>query len=104
MSNHTSFWNWDGDTLILRCLIQPKAQRDEIVGEHDGRLRIRINALPADGAANKRLCKYLATTFRVGTSDVDILSGEASRLKTAAVRKPRQLPDHLAINPAGEPT
>ena len=34
------FWNWQGDTLILRCQVQARAARDEVIGEHGGRLRI----------------------------------------------------------------
>jgi uncharacterized protein (TIGR00251 family) len=94
----SSYWSWQHDTLILRCQVQPKAQRDAIVGEHDGRLRIRINALPADGAANQRLVAFLAATFKVAKSQVRIQTGHSARLKTAAISAPVELPVGLGIS------
>lgn len=95
-----TYWNWQGETLVLRCQVQPRASRDEIVGEHGGRLRIRIQAPPSEGAANRRLCGFLATTFGVAQSAVEIGNGHGARFKTALVREPAQLPAALGIERA----
>lgn len=58
-----------------------RASISEIVGEHDGALRVRIAAPPVDGAANAELKKLLAKRFGVSRSDVEISSGETSRSK-----------------------
>lgn len=91
------FWHWKADTLVLLLHVQPGAKRDALVGEHGGRLRIRVAAAPVDGAANERLCGLLAGEFAVARGAVTIASGQGSRLKTAAVLAPRRLPPGLGI-------
>lgn len=91
------FWYWRGESLVLRCQVQPRASRDELVGEHGGRLRIRIRAVPAEGAANRQLQRFLAETFGVAPGAVAIEKGQGTRLKTATVRDPRRLPEALGI-------
>lgn len=59
----------------------PRASQSEIVGEHDGALKIRLAAPPVDGAANAELIKLLASVFSVSKSDVQIIGGETSRKK-----------------------
>ena len=71
--------------LKFRVQVVPRASRSEIVGEHDGLLRVRIAAPPVEGAANKELIKVLAKTFRVSKSDVEIVSGQSSRVKHVTV-------------------
>ena len=43
------------DGIRLRILLQPKASRDQIIGLHDGELKISITAPPVDGTANAHL-------------------------------------------------
>ncbi len=94
------FWRWQGEVLALRCQVQPRASTDEITGEHGGRLRIRISAAPSDGAANDRLCRFLAREFGVAPGAVEIASGHGNRLKTALIRAPARIPPGLGIAPA----
>ena len=91
------FWRWRGDTLLLRCQVQPGASRDAIQGEHGGRLRIRVCAPPAECAANDRLCRVLGDAFGLPAFRVALESGAASRLKTVALRSPARLPPDLGI-------
>jgi uncharacterized protein YggU (UPF0235/DUF167 family) len=51
----------------------------------DGRLRIRVRAAPADGAANKSVIKVLAAAMHVAPSRVSLLSGARGRDKRIAV-------------------
>jgi uncharacterized protein (TIGR00251 family) len=94
------FWQWRGATLVLACQIQPGAAQDRIVGEHGGRLRVRIHAPPAEGAANARLCGLLGEAFCVSAAAVVLQSGHGSRFKTVTVAAPRRLPPELGIEPA----
>ena len=71
--------------LKFRVQVVPRASRSEIVGEHDGLLRVRIAAPPVDGAANQALVKVLAKTFRVSRSNVEIVSGHSSRVKQVVI-------------------
>lgn len=93
-------WHRDGEVLVLRCQVQPRASEDRIVGQHDGRLRIRIRALPSDGEANTRLRRFLAERFGVAPSAVEIDSGHGSRRKTVRIRAPSQLPSEAGIDDA----
>ena len=78
----TRFWQWRGSTLVLACQVQPGAAQDRIVGEHGGRLRVRVHAPPAEGAANARLCGLLSEAFGVSATAVVLQSGHASRFNT----------------------
>ena len=64
----------------------PRASRSEIVGEHNGALRVRIAAPPVDGAANEELIRTLARAFKVPRRDVEITSGHSSKLKQVSVK------------------
>ena len=61
--------------------VQPRASRDEIVGEYQDGLKIRLTAPPVDDRANEALCKLLASRLKVPLSAVRIASGERSRTK-----------------------
>ncbi|HEY2645891.1 MAG TPA: DUF167 domain-containing protein [Candidatus Acidoferrales bacterium] len=66
--------------------VQPRASRDEIVGEYQDGLKIRLIAPPEDNRANEALCKLLAARLKVPLSAVRIASGGRSRGKRVQVR------------------
>lgn len=66
---------------IFNMRVVPHASRSEIVGEHDGDLKVRIASPPFDGAANAELIRLLAKTFGVPKAAVEIVSGQTSRTK-----------------------
>ena len=67
--------------LILDIRVIPRASKTQIVGMHDGALKVRIAAPPVDGAANAELVKLLAKAFGVSKSSIEIISGETSKTK-----------------------
>lgn len=69
----------DSIQFIVRVI--PRASRSEIVGEHDGALKVRLASPPVDGAANAELIKFFAKRFGVSKSDIEIVSGETSKNK-----------------------
>jgi len=71
--------------LVLRVQVVPRSSRSEVVGEHNGALRVRLAAPPVDGAANDELIRVLAKTFKVSRSAVTILSGHSGRLKQVGI-------------------
>jgi uncharacterized protein (TIGR00251 family) len=79
--------------LTFMVRVVPRASRSEIVGEHDGALRVRIAAPPVDGAANEELVLTLAKAFNVPRSAVEITAGHSSKLKHLKVMGAR--PDAL---------
>jgi uncharacterized protein (TIGR00251 family) len=71
--------------LTFQVLVVPRSSRSEIVGEHDGRLKVRLAAPPVEGAANEELIRLLAKQLRITRSTLLIKSGSSSKLKTIAV-------------------
>ena len=65
--------------------VQLRASRNEVVGEHDGALRVRLAAPPVDGAANEALVEFLAKVLRVAKRDVKIVSGATSKRKIVEI-------------------
>ena len=72
-------------SLVFRVRVVPRASHSEIVGEHDGALRVRIAAPPVEGAANDELVRLLASTFGASRRDIEITAGQSSKLKTVRV-------------------
>ncbi|MCU1290800.1 MAG: hypothetical protein JWN60_3029 [Acidobacteria bacterium] len=64
----------------------PRASKSEIVGVLDGALKVRIAAPPVDGAANAELAKLLAKAFEISKSDVEISSGQFSKIKLIRIK------------------
>ncbi|MBV9240606.1 MAG: YggU family protein [Acidobacteria bacterium] len=75
----------NGNELIIGVRVVPRASRSEIVGLHDGALKVRIAAPPVDGAANAELVKVLAKAFSVPKSNVEILIGGSSKTKRVRI-------------------
>lgn len=71
--------------ITITVQVQPRSSRDEIVGIHEGRLKIRISAPPIDGKANERLTEVIAKAFGVSKSSVEIVKGHHSRVKTIKI-------------------
>ena len=88
------FTEKDGN-LIFSVRVVPRASKSEIVGEHDGALKIKIASPPIDGAANAELIKVMAKRFNVSKSAVEIIGGQTSRTKQIKINggKPANLPD-----------
>ncbi len=61
--------------------VVPRASKSEIIGEHDGALKVRIASPPVDGAANAELFKLLAKQLGVSKSNVEIIGGQTSKTK-----------------------
>jgi uncharacterized protein (TIGR00251 family) len=65
--------------------LQPRAKRDEVVGERAGAIVIRLSAPPVDGKANAALCVFVAKLAGVPRSSVEIVRGQTSRDKIVRV-------------------
>jgi hypothetical protein len=84
-----------GEALRLRLHVQPRASRTEVTGRHGERLKVRLKAVPEDGAANAELCAFLAKAFGVPRDQVSLLSGQTTRDKIVSIRRPARMPDWL---------
>lgn len=69
----------------LSVLVQPRASRSRVLGEHDGQLKVQLAAPPVDGEANAALIELLAKLLGVPKRQVTLISGDASRRKRLRV-------------------
>jgi hypothetical protein len=69
----------------LSVLVQPRASRTRVVGEHDGLLKIQLAAPPVEGEANAALVEFLGKLLGVPRRQVELLAGDASRRKRIAL-------------------
>ncbi len=65
--------------------VTPRARREEIAGERDGCVIVRVRAAPEDGRANESVRRLIAARLGVRTAEVELLRGERSRRKTVRV-------------------
>ncbi len=81
----TPLFQEDAEGVSLRLRIQPGASRNEVVGEADGVLRIRLTARPVQGAANQQCLRFLAKQLHIATSKLKLVKGGRSRDKIVRV-------------------
>jgi uncharacterized protein YggU (UPF0235/DUF167 family) len=65
--------------------VQPRARRDELAGERDGALLVRVTAPPVDGRANDAACRLIARHLRIAPSRVSVVRGASARDKLVEV-------------------
>ena len=75
----------DGATWRLELHVQPAARLTAVIGEHGGRLKLKIAAPAVDNKANAHLLAWLAAQWGVPRSAVHLVRGETSRQKTVTV-------------------
>lgn len=71
----------DGEAVVIRVRVTPRAGRDRVDEIRDNRLRVRVASAPADGAANDSVRRLLARSAGVAKSRVELLRGAKSREK-----------------------
>ena len=72
--------------LVLEVHVVPRASRCKVLGVHDGRLKISLDAPPVDGEANQALIAFLAKQLKIPRRDVSLCRGETSRQKLISLR------------------
>ncbi len=74
--------------VVLDLSVVPGAKRTEVVGLHDGALRVRLAAPPVDGKANEALLAWLADELGCARREIQLLRGASSRRKQVAMTVP----------------
>jgi len=72
--------------VVLLVRVQPRASKDEIVGEMGSALKVRLQAPAVEDRANEALVDFLAQLLKTPRTAVRILSGERSRTKRIEIR------------------
>jgi len=75
--------------------LQPRAGADEIVGEREGLLVVRVRAPPERGRANDALCKLIAKRLRIAPGRVELVRGARSRQKLVRVEGVEPTNNHI---------
>jgi uncharacterized protein (TIGR00251 family) len=69
----------------LRVRVTPRAGRNELAGERDGVLLVRVTAPPEGGKANVAVCRVIAKALGVAPSRVSVVRGAGSRQKVLEI-------------------
>ncbi|RJX31926.1 MAG: DUF167 domain-containing protein [Desulfarculus sp.] len=85
--------------LSFPVRVSPRASRDQLAGEAQGSLKVRLSAPPVEGAANLALIRFLAKALGLPRSQLRLLAGHKSRQKRVLVQglEPAQLLRRLGL-------
>jgi uncharacterized protein (TIGR00251 family) len=85
--------------------VQPRSRRDEIAGQRDGALLVRVTAPPLENRANDAVRKLLARRLSVAPSRVSVARGASSRDKVLEIQGigTEALRRELGLGPAPTP-
>jgi len=89
----------DGCEIAVR--LQPRARANEIVGERDGVVIVRVTAPPVAGAANEALCRLIAKRAGVGVRRVSVVQGVLAREKLVRVEGVSEAELRVALEVSG---
>lgn len=58
----------EGEKVTFWLRVQPRARRERLMADPQGRLRLQVTAPPAEGRANEACVRYLARSLRLPAS------------------------------------
>ncbi len=67
--------------IVIQVRVVPRASRDGVAGLLDDAVKIRLQAPPVEGKANKALLRFLADALDLPARRVSLLAGDQSRHK-----------------------
>ena len=73
------------DSVTFEVRVVPRASRDEIIGVHEGALKVALTPPPVEGAANAALAKLVSKALGVPKTQVEIVRGQRARTKLLRV-------------------
>jgi uncharacterized protein (TIGR00251 family) len=83
--NRKSLENSDQVKADIKVKLLPRSSKNEIIGREDDVLKVKVTAPPVEGKANKALEQLLAKRLDLPKSNVEIISGERSRVKSIRI-------------------
>ena len=88
----SSFYQWDGDVLILNIRGTAGAKRDVIDKVIGDQLKVSVKAAPEAGKATKYMVRFLAGEFGVSSRDIEVVFGATNVKKQFRIKAPTRLP------------
>lgn len=91
-----------GTGVRLEIIVQPRSSRNQIVGEQNGALKIKLTAPPVEGEANAALIDFLAPALKITRKDISLVKGSTSRHKLIEIAglEPDQILGRLGLKPS----
>ncbi len=72
--------------MKITLLCKPGAKTEKIEKLEESVYRVWVKAQPTEGAANRAVIERVAAYFKVAASQVEILAGQKSKRKVAAIK------------------
>lgn len=71
--------------MKVTVLAKPNSRKESVEALPDGSLAIKVNTVPEDGKANKRIIELLSEYFKIPKSRIEIISGHKGKKKIFSV-------------------
>lgn len=71
--------------LVIKVRIVPNSSKNDIILEEEF-IKVKVTAQPIENKANKALIEFLAKSFKVPKTSIEILKGDTSKDKTLLFR------------------
>ncbi len=86
----------------LEVQVQPRSSRNQIVGEQNGALKIKLTAPPVEGEANAALVDFMSGLLKLPRKDIRLIKGETSRHKIIEIMglNPEELRLRAGLGPS----
>ncbi len=89
------FYQWEGEILVLNVLGTPSAKRDAIGKVKGNQLKISVTEAPVAGRATDYMVRFLAKTFSISSSDIEVVYGRMNVNKQLRIKAPKNLPSSI---------
>lgn len=68
--------------MKITVSVKPNSKKEIVEKQPDGTYLVRVNAVPEDGKANKRVIELLAEHFKCAKSNISLVAGHKAKKKT----------------------
>lgn len=72
-------------SISIQIKVSPNASKNQILHWKEGVLSLRIKGVPEKGQVNKELIAFLAKELKIAKSNIELTSGQTSRIKRVKV-------------------
>ncbi|MDD2372821.1 MAG: DUF167 domain-containing protein [Syntrophomonadaceae bacterium] len=72
--------------LRIEVKVQPRSSRNQISGEQEGALKVKLTAPPVEGEANQALVNFLSRLLKLPRKNIILIRGETTRNKLIEIR------------------
>ncbi len=67
--------------MKISVSVKPNSKKEMVEKQEDGTYLVRVNAVPEDGKANKRVIELLAEHFNCAKSNIRLVAGSKAKKK-----------------------